>query len=151
MKSLFLFIATLFVIGIAASAFSAQQAITRVVNIPDEDRFNPYVVTIHVGDSVEWINNDTDDHTIVSNDKFTTAGHKGTNHIVSGTENTGVAGTYTLKFNSPGKFVYFCRFHAKLDKDQQPIAPGPQGGIQDTKGNFGTPMNGVIVVLPVTQ
>jgi hypothetical protein len=28
------------------------------------------------------------------------------------------------------------------------VAPGPDGGIQDPNGNFGTPMNGVITVLP---
>ena len=30
----------------------------------------------------------------------------------------------------------------------QPIAPGPDGGIQDTNGNYGTPMSGVVTVLP---
>jgi hypothetical protein len=34
-----------------------------------------------------------------------------------------------------------------LDAHHQPIAPGPDGGIQDANGNFGTPMNGVITVL----
>jgi hypothetical protein len=34
-----------------------------------------------------------------------------------------------------------------LDADNQPKAPGPDGGIQDSNGNFGTPMNGVITVL----
>ncbi len=32
--------------------------------------------------------------------------------------------------------------------DSQPIAPGPFGGIQDSNGNFGTPMNGVVTVVP---
>jgi hypothetical protein len=27
------------------------------------------------------------------------------------------------------------------------VAPGPDGGIQDSKGNFGTPMSGVVTVL----
>jgi hypothetical protein len=34
-----------------------------------------------------------------------------------------------------------------LDPDNQPIAPGPDGGIQDSNGNFGTPMSGVITVV----
>jgi hypothetical protein len=54
----------------------------------------------------------------------------------------------SLKFNHPGTFVYYCRFHAKLDAFNQPIAPGPDGGIQDANGNFGTPMTGVVTVLP---
>jgi hypothetical protein len=35
-----------------------------------------------------------------------------------------------------------------LDAAYQLVAPGPEGGIQDAKGNFGTPMMGVITVLP---
>jgi len=34
-----------------------------------------------------------------------------------------------------------------LDSFNQPKAPGPDGGIQDPNGNFGTPMNGVITVV----
>jgi hypothetical protein len=32
------------------------------------------------------------------------------------------------------------------DAAQQPVAPGPDGGIEDPPGNFGTPMMGVITV-----
>ena len=53
-----------------------------------------------------------------------------------------------LRFRHPGTFVYYCRLHAKLDEFNQPVAPGPDGGIQDASGNFGTPMSGVITVLP---
>ena len=38
------------------------------------------------------------------------------------------------------------RFHAHLDAYHQPVAPGPEGGIQDSNGNFGTPMMGVVTV-----
>ena len=152
MKRLIRIISVIFPIIFLAPvlAFSAQAATVKV-NIPDEDRFEPYVITVHVGDTVQWVNNDTDDHTVVSNDKFTTAGHRGTNHIIPGTQDTGQPGTFSLTFNKGGKFVYYCRFHSHLDKDKQPMAPGPDGGIQDSKGNFGTPMNGVIVVLPANQ
>ena len=34
-----------------------------------------------------------------------------------------------------------------LDESNQPKAPGPDGGIQDQNGNFGTPMAGVITVV----
>jgi hypothetical protein len=53
-----------------------------------------------------------------------------------------------LHFTHPGTFAYYCRFHAMLDDANQPTAPGPQGGIQDANGNFGTPMMGEITVLP---
>jgi hypothetical protein len=53
----------------------------------------------------------------------------------------------TLEFDHAGTFVYYCRFHSMLDADNQPIAPGPDGGIQDANGNFGKPMSGVITVV----
>jgi plastocyanin len=34
--------------------------------MPEEDRFTPFALTIHAGDTVQWVNNDTDDHTVVS-------------------------------------------------------------------------------------
>jgi hypothetical protein len=92
---------------------------------------------------VQWVNNDSDDHTVVSDDAFNSAGHQGFNHILSAN-----GGTLRLTFAHPGTFVYYCRFHAQLDASNQPVAPGPDGGIQDPNGNFGTPMSGVITVLP---
>jgi plastocyanin len=136
------------------------------VIIPGEDRFTPFALTIRAGDSVMWTNTDTDDHTVVSNDAFNTAGNQGTDMLIPGTDsNGGVPGTFTLHFSHPGTFVYYCKFHAQLDADNQPTAPGPRGGIQNTKDpskcdpaaaatetcNFGTPMNGIITVLPGGQ
>jgi len=122
----------------------------RRVIIPEEDRFTPFNLVIRRGDIVKWINRDADDHTVVSNDRFNSAGHKGTDHILPGTVSTGgPSSTFRLRFRNAGTFVYFCRFHAHLDADQQSVAPGPDGGIQDTStGNFGTPMEGTITVLP---
>jgi hypothetical protein len=62
--------------------------------------------------------------------------------------NGGRPGTLTLRFGKPGLWACYRRFHAQLDKDHRPVAPGPDDGIQDSNGNFGTPMNGVITVLP---
>lgn len=111
--------------------------------IPGEDRFTPYSMTIHAGDIVQWTNTDSDDHTIVSDDNFTTTGHIGTDQLIVAN-----GGIFKLRFTRPGVFVYFCRFHAQVDGKGQPVAPGPDGGIQDSKGNFGTPMTGIINVLP---
>jgi plastocyanin len=119
----------------------------RMVIIPGEDRFTPFAQTIRPGESVTWENDDTDDHTVVSDDAFNTAGNQGVNELLPGTDsNGGQPGTLTLHFAHPGTFVFYCRFHAHLDGDNQPVAPGPDGGIQDTSGNFGTPMMGVITV-----
>ena len=130
-----------------ASPARARAELVKQVIVPDEDRFEPFVISIHEGDTIEWINQDTDDHTVVSDDAFTTSDNAGTNHKLLGTDsNNGQPSTFSLTFNHRGRFVYFCRFHAHLDGSSQPVAPGPRGGIQDDAGNFGTPMTGVVVV-----
>ena len=146
------------VAGLLLPAYAADEQAHRVhqVIVPLEDRFTPFTLTIQRGDTVEWINQDTDDHTVVSDDAFTTAGHTGTNHLLPGTDsNHGQPGVFRLRFTRLGTFVYYCRFHAHLDDDQQPVAPGPgagpvptPSGIQDQSGNFGTPMMGTITVVP---
>jgi plastocyanin len=126
--------------GISAGAAHAKGRV-RLVTVPAEDRFAPFGVTIHAGDSVKWVNKDEDDHTVVSDDAFTTGGYRGVNRLLP------TDGSIVLRFDHPGTFVYYCRFHAYLDSFNQPVAPGPEGGIE-TNGNFGTPMSGVITVLP---
>jgi plastocyanin len=127
-----------------AGASSRPKPVT--INIPTEDRFTPFAATAAVGQPVQWINGDADDHTIVADDAFTTAGHHDTDHLVAGTASKGGPGTFSLVFKHPGTFVYYCRFHAHLDGSAQPVAPGPKGGIQDAQGNFGTPMMGIITI-----
>ncbi|HXM76683.1 MAG TPA: cupredoxin domain-containing protein [Thermoanaerobaculia bacterium] len=138
------------VAGLAVSSAHAENAdkTHRQVIVPQEDRFTPFALTIRSGESVEWINMDTDDHTVVSDDFFNTAGHNGTDVLIPGTDNNhGKPGTFRLHFEKPGTFVYYCKFHSHLDDAHQPAAPGPRGGIQDSHGNFGTPMMGVITVV----
>jgi plastocyanin len=128
-------------VGTAAPIWAASGH-THQVTVPPEDRFTPFALTIRPGDTVRWVNTDEDDHTVVSDDAFNSAGHKGTDALLAAD-----GGTFALRFTHPGTFVYYCRFHAHLDSFNQPVAPGPEGGIQDKNGNFGTPMMGVITVL----
>jgi plastocyanin len=128
-----------------AADSGSHRAATKVrdVTVPESDRFTPFALTIRSGDTVRWVNNDEDDHFVVSDDAFNTAGHEGTDQELGAD-----GGTFALRFNHPGTFVYYCRLHAHLDEFNQPVAPGPDGGIQDPDGNFGTPMSGVITVVP---
>jgi plastocyanin len=128
-------------IVIGAIGAGADTGTTRQVNVPEADRFTPFGLQVRVGDSVRWVNHDEDDHTVVSDDAFDTVGLKGTNRLLP------VDGSVTLRFQHAGMFVYYCRFHAHLDAFNQPVAPGPDGGIEEA-GNFGTPMSGVVTVLP---
>jgi len=134
---------TLFIVQQAEASTRPR---TTTVNIPGEDRFAPFAVSVRVGERVQWVNGDTDNHTIVTDDAFTTAGHDDINHLLLGTASKGGPGQFSLVFNHPGTFVYYCRFHAHLDAANQPVAPGPDGGIQDANGNFGTPMMGIVTV-----
>jgi plastocyanin len=132
-------------IGVARAAVShGEQGRVLQVQVPGEDRFAPFALQVHVGDSVKWTNNDSDDHTVVSDDAFSAASYRGLDHLLA------ASATFVLQFDHPGTFVYYCRFHAQLDAEGQPVAPGPDGGIQDPNGNYGTPMSGVITVLPNT-
>jgi plastocyanin len=143
-------VAVVTAIGVVASAGGAANPgsdrnapkVHRVA-VPESDRFTPFALTIRAGDAVNWVNNDEDEHFVVSDDAFNTAGHQGTDR-----ELPADGGRLTLRFNHPGTFVYYCKLHAQLDEFNQPVAPGPDGGIQDVNGNFGTPMSGVITVVP---
>ena len=133
----------------ATAQGAARHRTHKQVIVPGEDRFTPFALTVHAGDFVQWVNMDTDDHTVVSDDTLNTAGPRGINVLLKGTDsNNGQPGTLALHFDHPGVFVYYCRFHSHLDDDDQPAAPGPKGGIQNADGNFGTPMMGVITVVP---
>src|SRR5919201_5239281 len=145
MRKLFGFVLVLgVVVAIVAigTGAASQRSTVRQVKVPGEDRFTPFALTISSGDVVQWKNNDSDDHTIVSDDAFNTTGPKGLDQLLPS------GGTFSLRFKQPGTFVFYCRFHAHLDEVNQPVAPGPDGGIQDQNGNFGTPMSGVVTVLP---
>jgi len=141
-----LLIACVALVSLAARGASQSKPVNPIkIVIPGEDRFAPFAVTAAVGQPVAIINQDTDSHYVVSNDVFNTAGHRGTNTLLG-------AGKYTvLTFQHPGVFPFYCSFHAMLDSKHQPKAPGPFGGIQDSNGNFGTPMNGVITVVPASD
>ena len=79
-----------------AVAQSSNPTVRQII-VPDEDRFTPFAITIRAGQRVQWVNNDTDDHTVVSNDTFNTAGPRGVNVLLPAN-----GGTVTIKFGHPG-------------------------------------------------
>src|SRR5689334_19945199 len=70
-----------------AQGADARRSGHRQVIVPGEDRFTPFAQTVHVNDIVTWINMDTDDHTVVSNDFESTAGPRKLNVLLKGTDN----------------------------------------------------------------
>ena len=61
--------------------------------------FVPAIVHVKAGDTVEWINDDNDAHTVDSTDKLFDSGGLDTHD------------TYTHAFVKAGSFTYFCALH----------------------------------------
>ena len=65
-------------------------------------KYNPLVVEVNVGDTVEWINNEQSvPHTITFDDN-------------SFNENLLVGATTTRVFNEKGTFTYYCALHPSM-------------------------------------
>jgi plastocyanin len=65
--------------------------------------YNPDPVTISVGQSVTWTNEDSAPHTATAQDRDV---------LQSGTLNQG--DSYTQTFDTPGTYEYFCEFHSNM-------------------------------------
>jgi plastocyanin len=106
-----LFIAVL--LGFFFPSNDRAQAATVQVSIVegDQSHFTPKVLTIHPGDTVEWIWSDSKKHSVVSGD-----GNTGT---ADGIFNSGIHQapyTYSVTFPNIGSFPYFCGVHYLLNK-----------------------------------
>jgi amicyanin len=66
-----------------------------------EFAFGPATVTVKVGDTVTWTNEDQDPHTVTSQDK--------SGPLRSATMNNG--DTYQYKFTKAGSYAYLCTIH----------------------------------------
>jgi plastocyanin len=63
------------------------------------DAYGPATVTVHTGDTVRWINDDDDAHTVTATDGSFDSKGIDTN------------GTWTYRFTKPGTYKYFCELH----------------------------------------
>lgn len=69
------------------------------VDIVDFD-YSPKTISVNAGDSIEFVNQDTAAHTATADDSS----------FDTGTLNKGDKST--IKFDKPGTYSYYCRFHA---------------------------------------
>lgn len=113
---------------------------TRVVDIPGADYFTPYVVNIRAGDTVRFMNSDSDAHTVTSDPAYSSGVYSNINVTLRGHSATGVPGVVRIRFPRPGTFTYYCRNHAHLMQGQ-PVNGGLVGA-----GIPGRPMTGIIIV-----
>jgi plastocyanin len=71
-----------------------------VVTITEENYgFQPYQVTVSVGTTVVWVNNDSAKHTVSADDGSFESGDQGAGEV------------FQYTFGTPGTYPYFCRFH----------------------------------------
>ncbi len=86
----------------AISGGSSARAATMDVSISNF-AFNPSSLTVNVGDTVHWTNNDSVTHTVTA----------GTSPTPNGMFDTTLApgATFDFTFTSAGTFSYFCKIH----------------------------------------
>jgi len=82
----------------AATAASPSPAPAAVVHIQNF-AYHDATVTVHVGDSVQFINDDGDAHTVTANDKSFDSGGLDSHD------------KWTHTFTKAGTFTYFCALH----------------------------------------
>jgi plastocyanin len=81
--------------------------------------YNPSPITINVNDTVKWVNNDTEPHTVTSGlgggmaSAATNSKGKPNGLFDSGLFKPG--SSYSLKFNKSGTFNYFCTIHPWME------------------------------------
>ncbi|MGD0817885.1 MAG: plastocyanin/azurin family copper-binding protein [Methanomassiliicoccales archaeon] len=67
--------------------------------------FVPNIITVHVGDTVTWKNNDGVTHTVTSDDNSTIDFNSG---------NLGSGSTFAFTFAQAGDFWYHCNIHSSM-------------------------------------
>jgi plastocyanin len=84
----------------SGQAATGNDAVSQV--IIDNYAFSPAALTVKVGTTVTWINQDDDAHTVDSTQgKFKSA-----------TLNKG--DRFDFRFNAAGEYPYYCRFHPRM-------------------------------------
>lgn len=144
-------LATLTVASAFAAASSAQAARLKPVYIHENgaNDFLESIVAVRPGQPVEFVNEATDDHTVVGYEPYQ-AGAKIENidgGLVSTKGPGHKIGTYQITFAHTGVYPYYCSVHAHLvticDHGGVPyVAPVPRPKI----AGYGGAMAGVIIV-----
>ena len=85
---------------VAGGAHAASGTEVRVTI--DQFKFEPAVVSVAPGDTVTWVNDDTEEHTVTASDRSYTS---------SGLDQ---AETFSHTFTAPGTYRYFCALHPHM-------------------------------------
>ncbi len=103
----------------AALTFSAfytlpVHAATATVKLTDQEMFEPKIVTVHIGDTVKWVNSSAAVHTVTDDPKL--AAKAADSSLPDGVQafNSGFLKadqTYVHGFKVAGTYRYFCILH----------------------------------------
>jgi len=77
-----------------------RTAKTHTITIKNS-KYTPASLTIHVGDTIIWKNDDDKDHTVIADDKSFKS------------ENISSGDNYTFAFKKAGTFKYGCKYHPR--------------------------------------
>lgn len=90
-----------------------------ITKLTPKQWYSPREITVNVNDTVTWINNDTEPHTVTSgigagiSSVLTNAKGKPTGLFDSGLFTPGK--TFSIRFNNSGTYDYFCTIHPWMD------------------------------------
>lgn len=117
-----LYLGTL-LLSLSATAHAANW----IVTMGEDDRFHPDSLTVALGDSVTWVNEDTDPHTSTSGSDCT-----GDGDWDSGTLNEGEFFTYVT--DEAETIPYHCSFHCEMGMVGTLVVTEPTPTDQETWG-----------------
>ena len=89
----------LFSIAIFGSGTPAQSAAAPIIVHVKDFKYDPTPLKLHVGDTVTFINDDEEPHTVTATDKSFDSAALDTN------------GSWKYTFKKAGTFAYFCELH----------------------------------------
>ena len=113
------FALVMFVILMVIPSASAEE---HDISITDDMKFNPEDLTINVGDTVNWTNNDGMGHTATSTD--------GPASFDSGNIATGA--TWSFTFTEAGTYNYKCDYHSSMTASITVVESDDGDGSNDT-------------------
>ena len=80
---------------------AAAGAKAKTITIQDL-KYDPPKITVKVGQTIQWVNKDDHDHTVIAKDKS----------FESDSLSNGESFKFTFK--KAGKYEYYCRFHPRM-------------------------------------
>jgi plastocyanin len=99
--------AVVIAIGVGGTAVWADKGVIRSSTAADvsiqDFSFQPQTLTIEVGDSVTWANNDAATHNIQSSD-----------HTFDSPDNIEIGASFAHEFDTAGTFTYVCGIHPQM-------------------------------------